>query len=145
MTVAQMLSWAPLEQVALQWATVRGQTVAENGSDRTESALAEAIGSSRQRVRAWRESGWVPIKIADRAAVGMRMHPALIWQDEWWALGEVPEPGVRDVDRARMLRRERAEFRKVWAAIDPTVMRERRAAALAESWTLRSVRLAVAS
>ena len=115
-----MLPFAPLEKYALHCVRDRGHHLGDTGQDRTLTALAEVFGTNRTTVCRWRAAGVVSDQAADRAATKLGCHPGEIWGDHWFA------PVCED-----------AAFRILWASLDPTVMRERRAQALAESWRQR--------
>ncbi len=46
--------------------------------------LSELLGVSSRKLARWIAKGGVPLREADRLAVGLGRHPGELWGDEWW-------------------------------------------------------------
>jgi hypothetical protein len=53
----------------------------------TDAAIAEVLGCHRRQGQEWRKRGSLTTLWADRAAVALGLHPALIW-DGWYSTEE---------------------------------------------------------
>jgi hypothetical protein len=136
----QTLPFAPLDEFVTRWVRERGQHIrADDGGSREDTAIAEALGVGRAQVNYMRRNGVVSVHVADRMAIGLRIHPSLIWTRDWWSVEPIADRSTtgNDNDRRRERRRERAEYARVWAQVDHEFARALRAVAYAESWALR--------
>lgn len=48
------------------------------------ATLPELREATNSRIYQWRDRGWVSERQADEAAINLRLHPSLVW-DEWFA------------------------------------------------------------
>lgn len=51
----------------------------------TDEQLARDVGSAVRSVGRWRRRGGIPLWEADRLAIRVGLHPAVVWGADWWA------------------------------------------------------------
>lgn len=82
--------WQPLEDLLR---ARLGPAVVAAGTDgggiapmegATDRAMADTLGVGQSTVREWRRRGAITSRQADRAAITLGLHPALIW-DDWYS------------------------------------------------------------
>lgn len=84
--------WQPVENILVRRLgppVVVGDTLAPSHIRRegaTDGLMAEMLGCHRRQVWEWRHRGSLTTLWADRAAIALGLHPALIWTD-WYSEG----------------------------------------------------------
>lgn len=81
--------WEPLERLLTLRLGARTVVSTDSGNRQavdgaTVPAIAALLGCHRRQVERWKASGTLTTLWADRAAVALGLHPALVW-DGWYA------------------------------------------------------------
>jgi len=85
-TKSRKLRTLPLEPLWKMACTRAGS--GEGRESLTVRAFAEATNTNPRMVVRWRKEGALPWPSADRAAIGLGLHPILVWGDQWLRLDE---------------------------------------------------------